>query len=103
MFFLLFLDDITIPLPYTPQDMLVVCGDGCSVSTSSLLLAAISPWLRSLMEEAGHGQEVNILLNCPLPPIALLLCFPSFRGRGIGGGGGTMGHMIALPCHNKFN
>ena len=44
----------------------MVCGDGASISTSRLLVAAISPWLRCLME--GAGEEV-------------CLCLPSITGR----------------------
>jgi len=36
------------------QDLVVVCGSGPAVRTSAVLLAAISPWLRRLMEEAGE-------------------------------------------------
>jgi len=36
------------------QDLDVVCGSGPAVRTSAVLLAAISPWLRRLMEEAGE-------------------------------------------------
>ena len=41
-------------------DLQVFCKEGGSVSTSCLLLASISPWLRSLLEETG--QEVEIIL-----------------------------------------
>ena len=44
----------------------MVCGDGVSISTSRLLVAAISPWLRCLMEEAGEE---------------FCLCLPSITGR----------------------
>jgi len=37
------------------QNLEVVCGSGHSVRTSAVLLAAISPWLRRLLEEAGEG------------------------------------------------
>ena len=48
------------------QDLQVVCGDGVQVRTSTLLVAAISPWLRWLMEEAGEE---------------FCLCLPSVTGR----------------------
>ena len=41
--------------PSCLQDLSVMCAGGVSVATSALLLAAISPWLRSLMEAAGEG------------------------------------------------
>ena len=44
----------------------MVCGDGLHISTSTLLLAAISPWLRWLMEEAGEE---------------FCLCLPSVTAR----------------------
>ena len=56
-------DVVSIPVI---QDLVVVCGDGVSISTCRLLVAAISPWLRCLMEEAGEE---------------FCLCLPSITGR----------------------
>ena len=44
----------------------MVCSNGVHVETSTLLLAAISPWLRWLMEEAGEE---------------FCLCLPAITGR----------------------
>ena len=42
------------------QDLTIWCEDGGLVKTSSVLLAAISPWLRSLLEDMG-GKEVGLM------------------------------------------
>ena len=38
----------------------MVCGSGPLVRTSSVLLAAISPWVRGLLEGAGEGAALTI-------------------------------------------
>ena len=43
-----------------PQDITISCKDGGVVKTSSVLLAAISSWLRSLLEDMG-GDEVRLM------------------------------------------
>ena len=51
-----------------PQDLSIWCEDGGLVKTSSVLLAAISPWLRSLLEDMG-GKEVGLMdLKISHPP-----------------------------------
>ena len=42
------------------QDITIWCEDGGLVKTSSVLLAAISPWIRSLLEDMG-GKEVGLM------------------------------------------
>jgi len=50
----------TLLQPSKLQDITIWCEDGGLVKTSSVLLAAISPWLRSLLEDMG-GKDVGLM------------------------------------------
>ena len=55
----------------SPLDNVTIqCGDGASVSTSAVLLAVISPWLKSLMESTNQAEEYY-------------LCIPSTNSKDI--------------------
>ena len=52
--------EIFINSPF--DNVIVHCGDGASVSTSAVLLAVISPWLKSLMESTSFPDEFCICI-----------------------------------------
>ena len=55
----------------SPLDNVTIqCGDGESVSTSAVLLAVISPWLKNLMESTNQAEEYY-------------LCVPSFNSNDV--------------------
>merc|ERR1711915_133013 len=49
-----------IDSPY--DNVKIQCSDGAFVSTSAVLLAAMSPWIRDLLHETGQTEEFSICL-----------------------------------------